>query len=138
MDTATTTITGPAGIVQLVPEQCGYVPQDSLVMLLINRGRLVVTARTDLAPMQADPLRNTYRLLKDTIDQANRRGHDVDGVLWVVYTSTLDRLEPLATCLQHMDAGPRVVDVLAVTATRYRSWMCENTACCPAEGVRLP
>lgn len=42
------------------------------------------------------------------------------------------------TLLAAIKLGPGLLDVLVVQHGRWRSLLCQDAACCPAEGVLLP
>lgn len=45
-------ITGPGDITQIIPYMIGFTPEESLVITVIDNGRVALTARTDLADVQ--------------------------------------------------------------------------------------
>ncbi len=63
-------VSGPADLVQAVPYLLGFHPAQSLVLLGLERGRVVVTARIDLADL-AEPM-----LLPGTVTAMRRGGAD--------------------------------------------------------------
>lgn len=129
---------GPAAIVAAVPHLLGFHPQESLVLLALQRRRVVLTLRVDLA--DADPVDLGARIAAAQADSA--------AVL--VYTSAPDPVpcepagggpwrayEELAhTVAAAMPAA--LLDALLIRDGRWRSYLCAHPACCPPEGSPLP
>ena len=76
---ATLRITSPAEAAQLIPYLVGFTPEESLVISAIQRGRVEVTARVDLAGVQA------FGAVEDLLDRIWDRFPDADGFA-VAYT----------------------------------------------------
>jgi hypothetical protein len=54
-DTPRIRLSSPGDTAQAVPYLLGFQPEESFVILVLNQGRLAVTARTDLADVQSEP-----------------------------------------------------------------------------------
>ncbi len=129
-------ISGPADLVANIPHLLGFVPQRSLVLVGMNDGRIVVTARLDLI--------NTFG--DDTLVPSTLLAMADGGVTRVVGAMFCD--VPFGTKHLYEDVVRDVVlfsaaygidtaDVLLVHAGRFRSALCTD-GCCPAEGTPLP
>jgi hypothetical protein len=145
--TAPARISGPVELIAAIPYLLGFRVEDSLVLIGLNAGHLVVTARGDLAdvdgPAQLGPTSGPSAvgdLLDDTVATLRRAGSS--ELAAVVFTSTrpapdhhlphaglADRL----TCLAE-NRGLAVRDVLLVAAERWWSYRCDDATCCPAQG----
>lgn len=133
-------ITGPAALIEAVPYLLGFRPLDSLVLVGLDSGNLVVTARIDLADV-ADPT-----LLADTFAAMVRGGASAAVVL--VYDDTSDPPAPDPAPPEAgrqalieaaaARAGCAVLDVLLVARGRWWSYSCGSAQCCPAGGAELP
>lgn len=149
---ATVVVGGPAQLVALVPYRLGFQPGDSLVLVEVEavrpdrpRPRLGVVLRTDLPPTDTDP--DVEAVASRTVHAFLARTAPDAQVLVVGYDSGAARagvLEPGARAAATLAAVPRmlaargraVLDVLLVTAERFRSLTCD-LACCPIEGTSL-
>ncbi len=136
---------GPADLLRAVPYLLGFHPEVSLVLVGLDRGRLVVTARLDLLDA-AEP-----ELIVDTVDAL------VDGGATSLVAVVWDGLEAAGADLPHPmtgalpwddvirlvavaadAAGLGVVDELLVSDGRWWSYLCAGAGCCPSEGRLLP
>lgn len=128
---------GLQGILATVPYLLGFHPEQSLVPVLLDENRVVLTLRLDIEHLVEEPGRTREFLA----EQVERTG--ATAVLFVGYT---DRPDPAVTealeglsisfeaeALVRTDA-PEVVDAVHVAAGRYRSVTCRDTTCCPDEG----
>jgi hypothetical protein len=131
-------ISGPGELVQAVPYLLGFHPHSSLVLIGLDAGQLVVTARLDLADAESSALAHTL--------SAMARG-GVTSVVAVIYSGgdPPGALDPapwldlfIALELQCERADCEMLDVLVVAGGRWRSIECASPECCPPEGRRLP
>jgi hypothetical protein len=131
-------VRGPGDLVQAIPYLLGFHPARSLVLLGLARGRVVVTARMDLADLAESAL------LATTVSSMSRGGAD-DFVAVVFDDDALPcgrrRAEALpwaGAAIEVTDAvsrtGAALVDVLLVVGDRVWSYTCTVAACCPPEG----
>lgn len=79
-DQSTLKISGPDAFAQLVPHLIGFTPEESLVISVIQHGRIGLTARVDLAEMQP------AGEVEDLLDRIWTRFPDA-GALLTAYTS---------------------------------------------------
>lgn len=137
---------GPRDVIALAWYRIGFRPRESLVLVGLRgqRRRSGVVVRVDLPQPhhRSTALRGVVRLL--------RRAGDQEVVVLVVSDAGG---EPLAggtgqVLLPHWDLvrwlrrelprrGIEVFDVMAVGAHRYRSYLCQDPACCPTDGFSL-
>ena len=92
-ETRTLHVNGPADLLGAVPYLLGFHPEESLVIIGLNKTKVVVTARLDLADIAGS------RVLADTL-AAIKRGH-ATAVVGAVFTETPVPSEPIAA---HLDA----------------------------------
>jgi hypothetical protein len=123
-------LSSPADVLAAVPYLIGFHPADSLVVIgLTGRppgGRLHLTTRWDL-PLPSGALGGLATLLRrERVDQIVIVGYGPGSLV----TAPVDQVRELAG-----QAGVRVTDALRAEHGRYWSYVCESTACCPAEGT---
>ncbi len=127
----------PGELAAVVPMLCGFVPTESLVVVALHgpRSRIGLTMRIDL-PKEEAP----RRLVSEVLERL--AADDADGVFLVVCTEALDVAEqlPRAALVSGLSegcrsAGVHLADALLLRGTRWRSYVCQNRSCCPAEGV---
>lgn len=137
--TAPQRISGPGELLQAVPYLLGFHPHDSLVLVGLELGALVVTARLDL-PDAAEP-----GVVLETV-RAMRVGGTTE-VVAAVYADvgTGSRAAPLPrpdlarAVTDDIDAaGCILIDILLVAGGRWWSFTCEEPGCCPTEGRPVP
>lgn len=130
-------IRGPADLLQAVPYLLGFHPESSVVILGLNRSRLVVTVRLDLADTGTG----------DTIGAALRamqRGGAAELVA-VIYDhppGVVRRPLPWEALVagfrtEAAQAGCDLIDALLVAHDSWWSYSCRDTTCCPSRGRRL-
>ena len=121
----------PADLLAAVPFLLGFHPDESLVALFLRSGRVMLTARYDLA----DGLGSDVVDVADLVEQ-----HRPSGLVLVVYCADAERgraaLRAQADQLARGDAAAEVelVDLLLVDGRRWWSLVC-TAGCCPAEGT---
>jgi hypothetical protein len=125
-------ISGPGELLQAVPYLLGFHPADSLVLIGLDGGRLVVTARLDLA--DAD----VAELVAHTLAAMVRGGSS--AVLAAVYDDSAGPVGVNAAGLfEAADAaGCALLEILLVARGRWWSLLCDEPRCCPDEGRALP
>jgi hypothetical protein len=132
-DRAVLRVHGPGDLIDAVPYLLGFHPTQSLVLIGLADGQVVVTARIDLDTLAAsDQLSTTVA--------AMCRGGARELVALV-----LDEREPpgptlpwrevaLAIAAESERRGASCGDVLFVSHGRWWSYSCTGAECCPAEG----
>lgn len=120
--------TRPADILGVIPYLLGFVPAEDVVVVLLRRPTVVLTARVDLASV-ATP-RALAEMIEDLADL-----HGADSVVVVGYHDDVEAVAPVLDQLpDHLD-GVHVVDLLHVDGGRWYSRLCRDDSCCPAEGT---
>jgi hypothetical protein len=127
-------IDSPAAMLAVIPHLLGFTPTGSLVVVggRGSRQRIEATLRFDL-PNPPD------QAIADAI-----AGHTVSVLARQEFTTVVvigygpsELITPLTRTLRRAIArtGLEVRDVLQVQDGRYWSYLCQNPACCPPEGV---
>jgi hypothetical protein len=117
----------PADLLAAVPFLLGFHPEESLVALLLQAGRVLLTARYDLAD-------GPDAGVADLVEQ-----HAPSGVVLVAYCADAAHgraaLEAVADQLDlRRESRVELVDLLLVDGRRWWSLTC-TSGCCPAEGT---
>lgn len=135
-------IAGPGELLQAVPYLLGFRPHESLVLIGLAHGELVVTARLDLADAEASCA------VEETIATLSRGG--AREIIAAVYDEgaapcviagriTLPWSEVVAFVADVTSTlGCDLVDVLLVAGQRWWSYLCGAPECCPPHGRELP
>jgi hypothetical protein len=134
-------IGGPADLLDALPRMLGYVPTDSVVLVALRppRGRVVLTMRVDL-PVRSHEA-SCARLLAG---QAHRAG--ATSAVLVIYDDRppLAAMRPRGGSLARavraalrQRGGLRLTEAVVVREGRWRSLLCTDQRCCPAEGRAL-
>ncbi|MEV0810945.1 DUF4192 domain-containing protein [Micromonospora sp. NPDC050200] len=126
-------IASPADLLTAVPYLLGFHPTDSLVIVGLAGTRVAVASRTDL-PAPADITTWTHEIAPSQIrmlaNAAATRAIAVGYGPAATVTPVMDAIIPQLTA-----AGIDVFDALRVTGGRYFSYLCDNPACCPTDGM---
>lgn len=129
-------VSGPDALIRAVPYLLGFEPTESLVLMGLADGRVVVTARLDLDESDGATvghIANTFEKGGVTSMVAvTYSAHPVTDPADLPFAQT-GRLVTVAMGL----ASINIADLLYVTGERRWSYMCSE-ACCPAEGIALP
>ncbi len=131
-------ISGPGELLQAIPYLLGFHPTRSLVLVGLDAGLLVVTARLDLADAESGAIAHTLDAMtrggSTSVVAAvydDEAGSDGLGTLaWERLVVTLDRDAERADC--------EVLDVLLVAGGRWWSFSCGSADCCPPAGREVP
>ncbi|MCW2494602.1 DUF4192 domain-containing protein [Jatrophihabitans sp.] len=126
-------VRGPADLINVVPYLIGFHPVESLVVVGLAEGRVVVTIRMDLDNL-ADPAP-----LHEAVASMRRGG--AESFLGMVFT-----LRPPAYGFPHWEAvaeldsavatvSAPLQDVLLVGPERFWSYLCTDPTCCPPDGT---
>jgi len=120
-------LTAPSDVLAVVPYLLGFHPQDSVVVLMVRRGRVALTARLDLVPPKiAGELAADIGRLADQ--------HGASELILVGYggeaAAVRELLVRLAALLEPYGLG----DVLYADGRLWWSLRC-TASCCPPEGT---
>jgi hypothetical protein len=119
-------LAGPADVVAAVPRLVNFVPTNSLVALLLDERRLVMTLRVDLSDALADTDALLARL--GGIDGARR-------AVWVLYEEHLLAHPGLAERL-NASTELEAEDIISVSGGRWADYLCQQS-CCPRQGTPI-
>jgi hypothetical protein len=132
-------ISGPGELLQAVPYLLGFHPRNSLVLVGLDAGVLIVTVRLDLADaevagvlqnaIQAMHLGGSTSIVGAIYDDAAAPGPTV-SLPWSAIAASVDR--------EAAQVGCDVMDVLLVAGERWWSFTCVVPECCPPDGRLLP
>jgi hypothetical protein len=122
----------PVDLLAAVPFLLGYHPTDSVVVLGVHLHAHVLSVRYDLPPPGMDAGRH-LRTYGEHVLLLRRQG--CSAVLMVGYGPP-DRVAPAMQWLNrtYRLGGLEVREALHTFQGRYRSALCGDTSCCPAEG----
>lgn len=148
--TPTLRVRGPGDLIELVPYLLGFVPARSLVLVGLTAApapSVAVTMRLDLIAA-ARPLARAdcVRALRTAAAAAVVLIVYVDDAAADLTGSELPAVESTLTADSRVvdgiasataEAGVEVADALVVGGGRWRSLLCGNPACCPAEGLAI-
>ena len=132
-------IHGPVDLLSAVPYLLGFHPIESLVLIGLTHGVLVVTARLDLA----DAVEHDV-LIAETLEAMLRGGST--QFLAAIFCDDAPATEPgmpyadlvLAVAALIDEAGGELLDALLVTNGVWTSYLCADPRCCPPSGRTLP
>lgn len=124
MTTPTVRLSNPADLLDAIPPLLGFVPEESLVALILqDSGRLVVTARIDLS--------DGVKAAEDLCTTLAQHG---DRAILAAYTARPDHAAPEVARFAEL---MHVAEAVATDGLRWWSLTCGRD-CCPAEGSPLP
>lgn len=137
-------LSGPGSLVAALPHLLGFPPEQSLVMVGLRgaRGRLGITMRVDLPldGLEHAPAVEELQPLGEALC-----GDDASDCLAMIVTELADDdgVPPYVDLVAHLDqalfeCGIGVSDIVLVRAGRWRSYLCLDRHCCPAEGTSIP
>jgi hypothetical protein len=127
-----TTMTNPHDLLATVPFLIGYHPQNSLVFVALANESAGVAMRIDF-PIEPDPEQISV-LIQHLVRQK------ADEVFIAIYQpddhESVDELMLLIQKMLH-DAQMPIAELITVKAGRWRSVLCSDLSCCPADGTPL-
>jgi len=124
---ARVTVSSPGDLLGLVPYLLGFRPSESLVVLLLRDGRVLLTARIDLPPVSA---------AVDVVDRFRRLAEQqsASGLLLFAYSADAVPARALLDAVIPGLEPAGLLDALHVSDSRWWSLLCRS-GCCPAEGT---
>ncbi|MDQ3733808.1 MAG: DUF4192 domain-containing protein [Actinomycetota bacterium] len=137
-------LSGPGSLVAAVPHLLGFPPEESLVLVGLRgpASRLGMTMRLDLPPdgLHCAPAIDEFHPLGEAL-----RGDDASDCLAMIITEQDDQdgVAPYVDLVSNLDqalyeCGIEVSDIVLVRAGRWRSYLCPDPSCCPAQGTPIP
>jgi hypothetical protein len=123
----------PVDLLAAVPFLLGYHPSDSVVVVGVHRQAFLLSVRYDLPPPGADADEYLRTRIEDPVLTLRRQG--VSAVLLVGYGPP-ERVAPSMRWLHeaYRRGGFQVLEALHMHDGRFRSALCGDPSCCPAEG----
>jgi Domain of unknown function (DUF4192) len=136
MDSPTMSLRAPADVLSAISFLLGFAPADSIVVLGLRAKKIVFQARIDL-PVADDPdelAMQTTELAKQAASVVARQR--VTRAIVVGYGPE-PRVTPVVSAVRTELRRHRIdiPDALRVTEGRYWSYVCDNSRCCPPDGV---
>jgi hypothetical protein len=120
-------LTAPSDVLAVVPYLLGFHPEDSVVALLVRRGRFALTARVDLVPPEiASELAADIGRLADQ--------HGASELILVGYGGEAAKVRQLLANLADLLEPYGLGDVLYADGRLWWSLRC-TASCCPPEGT---
>ena len=131
-----TTLTSPHDLLAAIPFLIGYHPTDSLVIVSLKADCVGMAMRVDYPSVDAT---NSVEAFDALIYHLVREG--AQGALVVAYVPDgrddgLQILENISTGLARVEIPIR--ESLLIAGGRWRSVLCADQECCPADGNELP
>jgi hypothetical protein len=117
----------PDELLAIIPYLIGFHPDESIVAVVIQSGRVVLAARIDLPPESADDE------LVAQIEYLAKR-HDASALALVAYSAASLPAHRLLTRLMDRLGNHKLADVIYVGHGRWWSLTCEED-CCPLSGT---
>jgi len=137
-------LSGPANLIAAVPHLIGFPPEESLVLVGLcgPQSRLGLTMRADLPPDEPDRVPDVAEL--EPLAQA-LHSDGASECLAMIMTETPDRdgLSPYLDLVANLDEAlsmrnVEASDIVLVRSGTWRSYLCVDPQCCPAQGSVLP
>lgn len=134
---------GPAALLRSLPPVLGRQPADELVLAGVSdlSPDAAVVITTHLAVVETeDDAEETAGYITAAVNQLRRDG--ARKVAVVVYADDTSADSPAArfaatAVVTAEAAGLGVLDAIAVTNGRWRSYECDDPSCCPPEGTPI-
>lgn len=123
----------PVDVLAAIPFLLGYHPTDSLVVVGVHRHLHRMSIRYDLPPPGAEVPEFLTAHIGDPVTVLRQQG--VSAVLLIGYGEPERVAEPMQWLHRaYRLGGLHVLEALHTFAGRYRSALCPDADCCPAEG----
>ena len=127
------TLTSAHDLITAVPFLIGFQPSDSLVLIALNQDQVAMAIRIDIPDSLSDE--DVEMLSEHYVRQG------ADGALLLAYmpqerSDGDGLLISLGAAL--IRKGIEIRESIVVACGRYRSIICRDRSCCPADGVEVP
>ncbi|MFI7545970.1 DUF4192 family protein [Actinoplanes sp. NPDC049599] len=126
-------VSSPAELISAVPFLVGFHPADSLIVVAMRAARIICAMRADLPARDApeEEAKAAVLHLAKVVRQ-----QQIEAVTIIGYGEE-PRVTPAVLRLSKAfrEAEVAIVDELRVTDGRHWSYLCEDPACCPPEGL---
>lgn len=114
----------PGALVACTPYLVGFTPTDSVVVVWLKDGAILVTQRANLAEALADP-EGLYAPL---------RRHQPDEAIIMFWGPKEAQQDDILSLIEYGKADVTVRDALWVNGDRWGSYECSDSECCPPTG----
>ncbi|MFD6435601.1 DUF4192 domain-containing protein [Streptomyces venezuelae] len=144
------TLRTPAELADALPYLLGFRPEESIVLIALHgeRGRFGGRVRLGVPERAEDWPCVAEQLAQCLVGGSERRGERPDGIVAFLCQDpvgaetgqqVVERLRPLAqelrTACGRLDVP--VLEVMCIAQSRFWTYCCPDTSCCPPEGVPL-
>ncbi|MGL5406384.1 MAG: DUF4192 domain-containing protein [Propionibacteriaceae bacterium] len=121
-------VTGPDELISLIPWLLGFIPNESVVAVWLENGRIVLTARIDIS-CSKQPLQHQIHQMSQRL-----AGAEVVVVCW---TNDIIKSQIVANWIEEVLAAEQIIDQIMCDGEIWRSWHCQDPECCPPDGTLL-
>lgn len=133
---ASTSLSTPHDLLAAVPFLIGYHPKDSLVVISLKGGSIGMAMRVDFPTNDQKLIAVRGATLTSHLVRENAEGAIVIGYLPSSLLKTLDPLRPYIEKIEAADIA--IQEIIEVRKDRFRSLLCTDILCCPADGTEIP
>ncbi|MBA3278547.1 MAG: DUF4192 domain-containing protein [Geodermatophilaceae bacterium] len=137
-------LSGPGSLIAAVPHLLGFPPEQSLVLVGLSgpRSRVGITLRADL-PLDGADHAPSVAELAPLVEALRRDGASECLAMIMTDCPDDDGLAPYVDLVANLDEAlfegrVDVGDIVLVRAGRWRSYLCPDPHCCPAQGSAVP
>lgn len=125
----------PADLVSAVPFLIGYHPTNSLVVISVKDDALEMAMRIDMPTNEQPAPAGAFDLLASHLVKDNAK-----GALLIAYSDDRENNKAVLWQLHEAVLKTDVVirEMLEVSDGKFRSLLCSDESCCPADGNELP
>jgi len=142
--TPTVRLRGPGSLIAAVPHLLGFPPEESLVLVGLSgtHSRLGLTMRADL-PADGPDFAPTVEELEPLVEALLRDGSSQCLAIVISECSDANGVAPYVDLVAHVGeallaAGLELADIVMVRSGCWRSYLCPDPYCCPAQGTPVP
>ena len=128
---STIVLSSPAALVASLPYLVGFEPDESVVLVWLREGDIVLTQRADL------PARDTPEWLAALWQHPASETSDALIIAALSRTSDVSRIVRAVIDQAH-HRGPRVLDAIVVGEHGWSSLMCDEATCACSTGQHVP
>lgn len=125
----------PADLVSAVPFLIGYHPTNSLVVISVKDDALEMAMRVDMPTNEQPAPAGAFDLLASHLVRDNAK-----GALLIAYSDDRENNKAVLWQLHEavMKTDVEIREMLEVFDGKFRSLLCSDESCCPADGNELP
>ena len=127
-------VDSPGALCAMLPHLCGFTPSESLALVWMHGGSVVVTQRIDVDALDLDTAALAATIPASVVVESDRLAAVIVSDARTVSPDDVDRL---TAALDQAAPGVEVLDVLHIRHGRWSSLLCDNPECCPPDGTPL-